>query len=48
MADSWCPPNTEVHGLASHGQAVRSILISVAGHSFWFTGVRRSVFPREN
>jgi len=28
MAGSWCPPNTEVHGLASHGRAVRSYLFS--------------------
>ncbi len=27
MADSWCPPISEVHGLASHGPAVRSILV---------------------
>jgi hypothetical protein len=29
MADSWRPPITEVHGLASHGQAVRSLWFSV-------------------
>jgi hypothetical protein len=23
MVASWCPPNSEVHGLALHGQAVR-------------------------
>ena len=27
MVDSWCPPISEVHGLASHGRAVRSVLI---------------------
>ena len=26
MVGSWCPPNSEVHGLALHGQAVRSFL----------------------
>jgi len=24
MVGSWCPPNSEVHGLALHGLAVRS------------------------
>jgi len=24
MVGSWCPPNSEVHGLALHGRAVRS------------------------
>ena len=28
MVGSWCPPITEVHGLAPHGQAVRSVFVS--------------------
>ena len=27
MVGSWCPPNSEVHGLAPHGLAVRSIYL---------------------
>jgi hypothetical protein len=26
MVGSWCPPNSEVHGLVLHGQAVRSMI----------------------
>jgi metallophosphoesterase (TIGR00282 family) len=33
MADSWCPLYSEVHGLASHGLAVRSILLSAVTFS---------------
>jgi len=29
MVGSWCPPNSEVHGLAPHGLAVRSIFLPV-------------------
>src|SRR5215467_3437609 len=28
MVGSWRPPNSEVHGLVPHGQAVRSFLVS--------------------
>ena len=34
MVGSWCPPNSEVHGLVLHGQAVRSIFIQVVGNRF--------------
>lgn len=27
MVGSWCPPISEVHGLAPHGEAVRSVLV---------------------
>jgi hypothetical protein len=34
MVDSWRPPITEVHGLASHGQAVRSMKFSAVSSQF--------------
>jgi len=34
MVGSWCPPNSEVHGLALHGLAVRSFFLSVLGYEF--------------
>jgi hypothetical protein len=34
MVGSWCPPNSEVHGLALHGLAVRSFFLSVLGYKF--------------
>jgi hypothetical protein len=37
MVGSWCPPNSEVHGLALHGLAVRSFLLSV-----WVISVKQN------
>ena len=38
MVGSWCPPNTEVHGLASHGRAVRSFVFHERNMRVLFIG----------
>ena len=40
MVGSWCPPISEVHGLASHGLAVRSLFLFSKSFQNCFYGDR--------